>query len=396
MTIEEQATSGPGRAGAQGRRRTRRWRGATSSACGGWRTSPSGARDPRRRRRRRRAQRPGRRQPPGRPRLVGARARGPARGRRRRPQRRGRAPGLRARHVQRLLPARRRVADDPRRSGSRSTACAGATRRPCSATRCPTAAGRCCTATGRSRPPGSTSTTPATARRGWSCARTGTGSATTLIDGLLTPVPAGPRRRSGCWPGCPRVGGLGFVRDPAHARRRARAAPASAASAPRLLLAGNAGHADIPLDAPGSGLMALLMTMLGQTVGFPAPEGGAGELTAALARRLTGLGGEVRCSAEVVGSTCAGGRATGVRTARRRAARGAPRGRRRRRRAQPVRAAARLRTTSRPGWPAGMRSFQLDPATVKVDWALERSGPLGVRAGARSPARSTSPTPSRR
>ena len=70
---------------------------------------------------------------------------------------------------------------------------------------------------------------------------------------------------------------------------------------PRLLLAGNAGHADIPLDAPGSGLMAILMSMLGQTVGFPAPEGGAGRLTEALASRFESRGGEVRCGAEVTG-----------------------------------------------------------------------------------------------
>ena len=70
--------------------------------------------------------------------------------------------------------------------------------------------------------------------------------------------------------------------------------------APRLLLAGNAGHADIPLDAPGSGLMALLMTMLGQTVGFPVPEGGAGGLAQALARRFAGLGGEIRTGTAVV------------------------------------------------------------------------------------------------
>ena len=69
--------------------------------------------------------------------------------------------------------------------------------------------------------------------------------------------------------------------------------------APRLLLAGNAGHADIPLDAPGSGLMAMLMSMLGQTVGFPVPEGGAGGLAEALARRLRARGGEIRCDAEV-------------------------------------------------------------------------------------------------
>ena len=49
------------------------------------------------------------------------------------------------------------------------------------------------------------------------------------------------------------VGGLELRQDAADAGRRARAAPGSAATAPRLLLAGNAGHADIPLDAPGSG-----------------------------------------------------------------------------------------------------------------------------------------------
>ena len=66
-----------------------------------------------------------------------------------------------------------------------------------------------------------------------------------------------------------------------------------------FLMAGSAGHSDIPLDATGSGLMALLMTMLAQTVGFPVPEGGAGQLTRAMARRLEALGGEIRCNARV-------------------------------------------------------------------------------------------------
>src|SRR6478735_8542927 len=79
----------------------------------------------------------------------------------------------------------------------------------------------------------------------------------------------------------PRVGGLEFVKTlltPAVDLGRSR----FGGEAPRLLLAGNAGHADIPLDAPGSGLMGILMSMLGQTVGFPVPEGGAGELSRAL------------------------------------------------------------------------------------------------------------------
>ena len=81
------------------------------------------------------------------------------------------------------------------------------------------------------------------------------------------------------------VGGLDFVKTlltPAADLGTGR----FGGTAARLLLAGNAGHADIPLDSPGSGLLGLLMTMLGQTVGFPVPEGGAGNLSGALARRI--------------------------------------------------------------------------------------------------------------
>jgi hypothetical protein len=57
---------------------------------------------------------------------------------------------------------------------------------------------------------------------------------------------------------------------PANEVGRAR----SGGTGPRLLIAGNAGHADTPLNAPGSALMGILMTMLGQSVGSPVPEGG--------------------------------------------------------------------------------------------------------------------------
>ena len=75
------------------------------------------------------------------------------------------------------------------------------------------------------------------------------------------------------------VGGLAFVKElltPVVGLGRAR----FGGEAPRLLLAGNGGHSDIPLDAPGSGIFGMLLTMLAQTVGFPVPRGGAGELTA--------------------------------------------------------------------------------------------------------------------
>lgn len=80
----------------------------------------------------------------------------------------------------------------------------------------------------------------------------------------------------------------------------------------RLLILGNALHADIPLDAPGSGLMGYLLTMLGQDVGFPVPVGGAGELSAALVRRCAAAGGEVICSTTVEEIEVRNGRAVGV------------------------------------------------------------------------------------
>src|SRR3954447_12523109 len=104
------------------------------------------------------------------------------------------------------------------------------------------------------------------------------------------PAPAADGRG----PGLPMVGGLDFVRMLLTPVADPGLWPFAGDGA-RLLLAGNAGHSDIPVDAPGSGLMGLLMTMLGQTVGFPVPEGGAARLAEALASRLQACGGEIRC-----------------------------------------------------------------------------------------------------
>ncbi len=192
-----------------------------------------------------------------------------------------------------------------------------------------------------------------------------------LIGGLLTPFPPVKAGLAGLLR-LPRVGGLGFIRTlltPALDLGRNR----FKGEAPRVLLAGNAGHADIPLDAPGSGLMALMLTMMGQTVGFPVPRGGAGELTQSLARRLRSLGGEIRCSSAVERISTTGGRARTVHTADGLTVEA--------RRAivatvvaphlydgllAPADVPARVRR--------GMKAFQLDPSTIKVDWAL--SGPV--------------------
>jgi phytoene dehydrogenase-like protein len=169
-----------------------------------------------------------------------------------------------------------------------------------------------------------------------------------------------------------KVGGLEFVRTmltPAADLGRTRFGGAG----PGLLIAGNAAHSDIPMDAPGSGLMGLLLVMLAQTVGYPVPEGGAGNLARALVRRLESRGGELRCSARVTAIDVSGGRAVGVRTESgenimaRRAIVADVLATRLYRELLPS-SAVPARVARRLG------SFQLDPGTVKVDWAL--SGPV--------------------
>jgi phytoene dehydrogenase-like protein len=83
----------------------------------------------------------------------------------------------------------------------------------------------------------------------------------------------------------------------------------------RLLLAGNAAHADAPALAPVSGTMGWLLAMLAQDVGFPAPVGGADRLTDALASRARAAGAELLTDEPVAGIDVRDGRAVGVRTA---------------------------------------------------------------------------------
>jgi phytoene dehydrogenase-like protein len=66
-----------------------------------------------------------------------------------------------------------------------------------------------------------------------------------------------------------------------------------------LLLAGNALHADLTPDSAGGALFGWILCAIGQHHGFPFPEGGAGNLTAALVRRLEAHGGEVICGSRV-------------------------------------------------------------------------------------------------
>ncbi len=84
--------------------------------------------------------------------------------------------------------------------------------------------------------------------------------------------------------------------------------------APKTMLLGNALHADIPLDAPGSGVMGFLMCMLAQDTGWPVPVGGSGQLTAALVSRATSAGARIEYGQNVSRIQVRGGRAVGVNT----------------------------------------------------------------------------------
>ena len=138
--------------------------------------------------------------------------------------------------------------------------------------------------------------------------------------------------------------------------------------AARVLIAGNALHADVGIDSAGSAIFGWLLAMAAQDVGFPVPVGGAGEFTNALVRRLRSRGGEIRCGQRVSRILVGRGRAVGVRVD-----------------GDPIKArSAVLADVPAPALyrdlvgadhlPArlldDLRRFTWDAGTVKVDWAL--------------------------
>ncbi|HZG35129.1 MAG TPA: NAD(P)/FAD-dependent oxidoreductase [Gaiellaceae bacterium] len=151
----------------------------------------------------------------------------------------------------------------------------------------------------------------------------------------------------------------------------------------RRLLAGNALHADLLPESPVSGFFGWFLCCLGQTVGYPVPEGGAGKLTEALVRRLEASGGRVTCGARVTEIVVRGGRAEGVRST-----------------AGDVTAtkavladvhavALYLELLRREHVPPrvldGIRKMELDPATFKLDWTLDAPIPWAAEEARRAP-----------
>ncbi|HEY8527693.1 MAG TPA: NAD(P)/FAD-dependent oxidoreductase [Acidimicrobiales bacterium] len=135
-----------------------------------------------------------------------------------------------------------------------------------------------------------------------------------------------------------------------------------------LLLAGCALHSDVSPEAPPSAFAGWLLASLGQDVGWPSPVGGAGELAAALVRRLEDRGGAVRCGARVERVLVERGRARGVTVA------GTAVGARRAVLADVDAVALFRQLVDRehlaPTFLSRLDGFQRGWGTVKVDWAL--------------------------
>lgn len=140
-----------------------------------------------------------------------------------------------------------------------------------------------------------------------------------------------------------------------------------------LLLAGNSLHSDLTPDAGGSGIFGYLLAMLGQDVGFPVPQGGAGQLAAALRRRAESHGAQFLCGQRVTRVDVVGGRATAVHTGDRSL-------KVRRAVLADVSAPALYRELLEPDAvpPALLRAlghFQWDSSTLKLNWALSSPVP---------------------
>src|SRR4051794_6335343 len=149
------------------------------------------------------------------------------------------------------------------------------------------------------------------------------------------------------------------------------------------LITGNALHADVPAVAPVSGVFGWLLVMLGQDVGFPVPEGGAGMLTQALASRARSAGAVIRTGARVERVVVGNGKALGVVAADGTAVRA------RRAVLADVPAPTLLgslvaRDQVPPRLLEALERFQWDLPTVKVNWALD--GPIPWKAAGASQA----------
>jgi phytoene dehydrogenase-like protein len=135
-------------------------------------------------------------------------------------------------------------------------------------------------------------------------------------------------------------------------------------------LYGSSLHGDAPLDGAGSAIAGTWLNILGHAVGWPSPQGGAGQITAALAALLHELGGETRTSASAERIIASRGCVAGVQLAggERIAARSVVA-------ATTPRMLAELAGDALgDAYTRRAIGFRYGPQTVKLDWALD--GPI--------------------
>ena len=149
------------------------------------------------------------------------------------------------------------------------------------------------------------------------------------------------------------------------------------------LLAGNAMHTDLLPESSLGGFFGWLLCALGQTYGYPCVRGGAGNLTAALVRRLESRGGRVTCGARVTEIVVERGAARGVRTA------AGEVGASKAVLADVHAVALYLQLLPRSAVPnrvlRAIERFEHDPATFKVDWSLDGPIPWASADARRAP-----------
>ena len=202
-----------------------------------------------------------------------------------------------------------------------------------------------------------------------------------LVDALLSPFP--PLRGVRRLLGASRPSELGELARFLTLPVRRLAEEEFAGEEARRLLAGCALHTDVFPESSLGGMVGWLLAAIGQQMGWPVPEGGAGRLTDALVSRLTAAGGELRCATPVTGVVVRDGRAVAVRTAA-----GDEVDATRAVVADVAAPALYLDLVGAEHLPVrvvrAMERFSWDHATVKVDWTLDGPIPWAAEAAHRA------------
>lgn len=202
-----------------------------------------------------------------------------------------------------------------------------------------------------------------------------------LIGAMLTPLPP-VRAAAGMLAALGPRGAADFLRFATLPARR-MSEESFRGEGGGWLIAGNALHADLTPDSAGGGMFGWVLCGLGQQHGYPVAEGGAGEITRALVKRLRDRGGEVRCRTPIERIEVRRGRARaavaadGHRFEARRAILadcGAP--------------ALLLKMLPPEAVPervrARLRDYQYDNSTFKVNWALRAPIPWAAAEARRA------------